>query len=305
MIVVLVFALALLGLAVILAVRAADAGRIASRRRLAEIEAYGFGARKGPIVASPALRERLDKLAGSVGEFANRHGDREREAQLRRELYAAGLYTLTPRKFLGYRLMLTIVLPAAWIWLSALAGANAAAILLIAVIVAGLGWVVPGFTVHRRATQRLEQIDYEMPEMVDLLVTAVEGGLSFAGSLQMAVKNFEGPLGQELRIALQEQSMGLTINEALTNVLTRTDTPAVRSFVQAVVQGETLGVSIGKILRDLAEEMRRRRRQAAEERAHKAGTKILFPLVLLIFPALFVVTLLPVLIEFGKGLGGG
>ena len=74
--------------------------------------------------------------------------------------------------------------------------------------------------------------------------------------------------------------------------------------MQAVVQGEPLGVSIGKVLRDLAEEMRRRRRQAAEERAHKAGTKILFPLVLLIFPALFAVTLGPVLISIAKNLTG-
>ena len=89
--------------------------------------------------------------------------------------------------------------------------------------------------------------------------------------------------------------MGLTTAEALRNMLGRADTPAVRSFVRAVTQGETLGVSIGDILRSLATEMRKRRRAAAEERAQKAAIKILFPLVILIFPAMFVVILGPAL----------
>jgi tight adherence protein C len=212
---------------------------------------------------------------------------------------------MTPRKFLGYRLLTTAVPALLWIWLALAAGASAAATIVTPLFLGAIGWVGPAFVVHRRATSRLDRIDYEIPELVDLLVTAVEGGLGFSASLQIAIRNFEGPLGEELRLALQEQSMGLTMSEALSNFLTRSDTPAVHSFVQAVVQGETLGVSIGKILRDLAGEMRRRRRQAAEERAHKAGTKILFPLVLFIFPALFIVILFPVMIEIVNGLGAG
>jgi tight adherence protein C len=95
--------------------------------------------------------------------------------------------------------------------------------------------------------------------------------------------------------------MGLTISEALKNMLARADSPALRMFVQAVLQGETLGVSIGKILRDLAVDMRKRRRQSAEERAQKAPTKIIFPLVLLILPALFIVCLGPIVVSFIHG----
>ena len=91
--------------------------------------------------------------------------------------------------------------------------------------------------------------------------------------------------------------MGLSANEALANMLGRADTPAMRSFVRSILQGETLGVSIGKIMRDLAVEMRKRRRQVAEERVQKAPTKMLFPLVFLIFPAMFVVILGPAGIE--------
>jgi len=92
--------------------------------------------------------------------------------------------------------------------------------------------------------------------------------------------------------------MGLTTEEALHNMLVRVDTPAMRSFVRAVTQGEALGVSIGDILRSLANEMRKRRRAAAEERAQKAPVKILFPLVFLIFPAMFVILLGPAVFDF-------
>ena len=99
--------------------------------------------------------------------------------------------------------------------------------------------------------------------------------------------------------------MGLGTRDALTNMLARADTPAMRSFVRAILQGETLGVSIGKILRDLAGEMRKRRRQAAEERAQKAPTKMLFPLIFLIFPAMFVVLLGPAAFEILRAFKGG
>ena len=97
--------------------------------------------------------------------------------------------------------------------------------------------------------------------------------------------------------------MGLTIEKRSQNMLERVDSAAVRAFVQAMIQGETLGVSIGKILRDLAVDMRKRRRQMAEERAQKAPTKILFPLVFLILPALFIIVLGGPMIGLGQTLG--
>ena len=98
--------------------------------------------------------------------------------------------------------------------------------------------------------------------------------------------------------------MGLMTSEALSNMLTRCQTPLMRSFVRSVLQGETLGVSIGKIMRNLATDMRKRRRAAAEERAQKAPIKILFPLIFLIFPAIFVVLLGPAVHAFTTSFGG-
>ena len=94
-----------------------------------------------------------------------------------------------------------------------------------------------------------------------------------------------------------EFAHGLTPEEALRNLAVRVASPAMRAFTQALVQGESLGVSIGTILRDLAVDMRKRRRQSAEERAQKTPTKILFPLIGLILPAMFIVSLGPVMME--------
>ena len=98
--------------------------------------------------------------------------------------------------------------------------------------------------------------------------------------------------------------MGLSSHDALTNMVTRSDTPALRSFVRSVVQGESLGVSLGDILRAVAVEMRKRRRQAAEEQAQKAPVKMLFPLAFFIFPSMFVVLLGPGALDLIEALEG-
>jgi tight adherence protein C len=98
--------------------------------------------------------------------------------------------------------------------------------------------------------------------------------------------------------------MGLSIQEALLHMLDRCDTTSMRSFVRSVVQGERLGVSIGQIMRDLAHEMRRRRYAVAQEKAQKAPIKLLFPLVFLIFPAMFVILLGPAMFLFFRAISG-
>jgi tight adherence protein C len=163
--------------------------------------------------------------------------------------------------------------------------------------------LIPPALIRRRARLRLEEIDYELPELIDLLIVTLEAGVGFLGSLNLAADRLEGPLGVELRLTLQEQRFGLTTNEALQNMLARCESDGLRSFVRSILQGETLGVSTGQIMRNLAGEMRKKRKAAAEEKAQKAPVKILFPLVFLIFPAMFIVLLGPVAYSFGS-LGG-
>jgi tight adherence protein C len=289
----------------VLVLRLLALSRVQAARTISQIGSYGFkGAGSAPSPASASLGTRLDGLAGLIGNFLARRTESFREDELRAHLQAAGLYTLSARKFMGYRLLATLFLPALWLWFSLTGGSGPGRALLGLCAAVALGWIGPMFLVKRRARKRLDQIDYEIPELIDVLVTTVEAGIGFSGSLQMAARRFKGALGDELRLASQEQSMGLSTNEALTNMLERADTAGMRSFVRAVLQGETLGVSIGKILRDLAIEMRKRRRQMAEERAQKAPTKILFPLIFLIFPPMFVVLLGPAAIQIIQTLGG-
>ena len=221
------------------------------------------------------------------------------------KLRAAALYTVDPDVFHGYRVLATFTIPPFLLLVTLKSGSFGATRLLLIVLTTGLCWFGPSLLVERRAQRRMDRIDRDLPELIDLLTATIEAGLGFAGSLQLVADRFHGPLGQELRLTLQEQSMGLSTQHALDNLVERCDTPSVRAFARAVTQGETLGVSIGTMMRNLAAETRKRRRQLATEKVQKAPVKMLFPLVFLIFPALFVVLLFPALLRVIEQLGGG
>jgi tight adherence protein C len=260
------------------------------------ISSYGFEGTTPIDGIDDEERSRpFDQIATSLGEFVGRRIGAIREAELRRRLVAAGMYSTTPRKFIGYQVMCAIGLGALLFYLTSIG--HTGVLIFFATVAAGvIGWFLPVGYMAGRKRQRHEAIDYELPELIDLLVVTVEAGIGFVGSLRIAASHVRDPLGQELRLTLQEQSMGLSTTEALNNMLDRSDTAGMRMFVRGVVQGETLGVSIGQIMRNLALEMRKRRKARAEERAQKAPIKMLFPLIFLIFPAMFVVLLLPAMI---------
>ena len=285
--------LALIGVTCVLVLRSMSLARARQRSTLAQINAYGFSPPAAVAPRSLDLRSVVDSAALKAGNrFIERLGG-ERERALRRQLDAAGMYRTSVGTFLGYRLLGT-ALPIGLLGLGGLDGSVGARAILLGIWAAALGWILPGYLMKKRGRSRIERVDREVPELVDLLVTTVEAGVAFAGGIQLAARSTRGPLGDELRLVLQEQSLGLTPVEALRNLSSRVDSPALRAFTQALIQGEALGVSIGKVLRDLAIDMRKRRRQAAEERAQKTPTKILFPLVALILPATFILTLGPV-----------
>jgi pilus assembly protein TadC len=292
MVIFLLLGLVFTGIAVVLAVRTLAFEHLRRRETLAQIDSYGFS-RTGVSSARerPSVREAVNRVATIIGTVALRGRESGTGSKLLTLLRRAGYYTTPPELFLGYRIAATTILPLFWLLMLANAGVFGVRAFAVICMMGGLAWILPTFLLERRATRRLQQVDREMPELVDLLVTTVEAGVGFASSLQLVARRVEGPLGQELRLALQEQSMGMTIEDALQHMLGRIDSPSVRAFVQAILQGQLLGVSIGKILRDLAVDMRKIRRQAAEERAQKAPTKILFPLVLLILPALLIISL--------------
>ena len=302
---ILVTALLLAGLAFALAIRALLLPRLRTNANVATIGEYGYAAATAPgATDADGVRSVFNDCASFVGGLALRHFGKIKEAELRTELLAAGLYTMPPRRFIGYRILCVVTVPAACVSVAATAGMPTffSGVLVLLGVVGG--WMGPLVLVRKRARRRLEQIEYELPELIDILVVTVEAGLGLSSSLQIASERLGGPLGNELRLMLQEQSLGLPTDEALRNMLTRAETPAMRSFVRSILQGESLGVSIGDIMRTLATEMRKRRRAGAEERAQKAPVKLLFPLIFLIFPAMFVVLLGPSIFQFLEAFGG-
>jgi len=292
MIALLVFGLFFVAVCVVGLVRLITAPRARAIQRLAEIDAYGSSGQPAFDTTGLGVETSgggLSDLAGRIGGFVVRRFGRIREAHLRDELMAAGMYAVSPRTLLGYRVLAAVLLPS----LILVLGSASALSIVLALATVGLGWMLPLTIVRRRARRRIDEIDRGLPDLVDLLVVTVEAGLGFSGSLRVAANQFAGPLSDELRLTLQEQAMGLSMSDALVHLLHRADTPSMRSFVRSVIQGESLGVSTGTIMRTIAVEMRKRRRKAAEERAQKAPIKLLFPLVFLIFPTMFIVLLLP------------
>ena len=303
MVLILLVGLFLAGAAVYLIARAIAMPRVRTAETIAQIDSYGFSRAREEARQSTVVRGALDDMANLIGAAVAKRTSSGREAALRNRLMSAGLYLMPPRRFVGYQVLSTLTLPGVWIWFTGTMDMSTVVTWLGVPVSVFLGWKIPLVLVDRRARMRLEQIDYDLPELIDILVVTVEAGLGFSGSLRTASERISGPLGDELRLALQEQNMGLTTEESLRHMMARADTPAMRSFVRAVTQGETLGVSIGDILRSLAIEMRKRRRAAAEESAQKAPIKILFPLVFLIFPAMFVILLGPAVFDFIDAFG--
>ncbi len=295
--------LALLAFAGTMLIRSAGHGRARAVETLGQIDSYGFGATSAATTETTESSSILGDLASLIGEtFGDRLGSL-REGELRKKLMAAGMYRIAPRKLLGYQVLFGLGLPLMWVSLVIQGGVGP---LLAIAGVAGMGlfgWVGPVTYVKRRARMRHVAIEHKLPELIDVLVVTVEAGLAFSASLRVAADRLGGPLGDELRLTLQEQNMGLSMEEALRNMLARCDTPSMRSFVRAIIQGETLGVSIGQIMRNLAVETRKRRRANAEQKAQKAPIKLLFPLIFLIFPSMFLILLGPALFSIVNSLG--
>jgi len=303
MILLLLIGIGLFAASAALLVRAVALPRLRTETTLAKVQAYGYPVAEHADGAG-ALSERLDRLAEKLGAAVLPRIGGEEEAEIRTLIASAGAYGTTPVRFLGYRVLSGVGVTTTWLWLGPAANLPAGLFIVTIPLLALAGWLLPLSLLRIRADRRLEQIEIQLPELVDSLVVTVEAGMGFAGGLRMAAKEMPAPLGQEVQLALQEEDMGLSGPEALGNLAKRVPSPAMASFVRSVVQGETLGVSIGDILRGVATEMRAVRRAKAEERAQKAPVKMVFPLVLCIFPAVMIVILYPVLSNIHSALGG-
>jgi tight adherence protein C len=278
--------------------------RLNTTRNLQAIDAYGFSAVDAADPAVDEVDRPLERLARRLGgSIADRLPEAKAD-ELRRILRAAGHYTAPIDAFLGYRVLACGAI-VALLGLIVLPGSFPAPLKVVMIGYAIIaGWRVPLFLIKSRGTRRMAEVERQLPDLIELLVVTVEAGLGFSSSLRLATERVHGALGDELRLCIQEQALGVDLREALHNMLVRADTSAMRSFVRTLDQGQSMGVSIGTILRNLSIEMRKRRRQQIEERAQKAPIKMLFPMVFMIFPALLLIAGYPIVQSLSQIFGG-
>ncbi len=161
----------------------------------------------------------------------------------------------------------------------------------------GLSFVVPQFWLKSKITQRVKQIQKTLPDAIDLLVVSVEAGLGFDMAMGKVVEKTRGALADEFGRALEEMRLGYQRAQALKNITKRVRNDDLDSFISAIIQADQLGTSIGQVLRIQSEQMRVKRKQRIEEAAMKAPIKMLFPMVLFIFPTIFIIILGPIVIK--------
>jgi tight adherence protein C len=292
MLLILLLALGLAGIALALVARAAVLPRIRADENVGRIAAYGYQHGETPG-AGPKRTPVFPKVAAWVGTTVAGGALAKRQEELRKMLLSAGAWRTTPASVQGYRILLSVGVGALGLWVAAKQGWSPFIGIILAAYASGVGWITPLFLIKARAKRRTERIEIELPELIDRLVVTLEAGIGFNAALQRSGQRMQGPLGDELRLTLHEHELGLTMQGALANLLHRCDVPSIRAFVRAVAQSEQLGISIGRVMRDLASDIRMRRRQLIEERAQKAPIKMLFPLAFLVLPALLLVVLFP------------
>jgi len=246
-----------------------------------------------------SLRERViipgsARLAGLV----LRMNRRESLEQVQQRLLAAGMNTVSPSGFLAAKGLLAGV-GGAFIFVIFLASQNAIWLVLMVGFMA-LGWIAPGYFVGARARHRRDDVQAALPDALDLLAVSVEAGLGFDGAISKLTDHMDGPLTEEFGLTLNEIRIGESRQDALKKLSARCDTPEVSGFSRAIIQADQLGISLGRILRVQATDTRLRRQAAAEEKAMKAPIKMLFPTVLFIFPAMFLVILGPAFLNLSK-----
>ena len=188
-----------------------------------------------------------------------------------------------------------------WIVLAAMFMSEHAVLgILMVIIASGVCIFGPDILLDGKIKRRRDEIERRLPDTLDLLVISVEAGLGFEQALERTASAVPGPLSDESRRMLQETRMGASRADALRALDERTQVDDLRTFILAMLQADAFGVSVSRILRGQADEIRIRRRQVAQELSQKAPIKMLFPLAVCIFPAIFVVVLLPAAIQVFK-----
>lgn len=284
-----------------------DKGRDPLQERLAQ-----YGEREAPesleeIELSLSFRDRvLLPAMKQLGELTVKFTPQKQIEQTRHKLELAGSSQEATTFFAG-RIALTVVFTLIALALSFVVFKVE---LTRAILYTGggalIGFYLPVFQLNSKIKKRQENIVKALPDALDLLVICVEAGLGFDAAMGKVYEKWDNDLALAFGRVLREIQLGKLRREALKDMALRTDVPDVNAFTAAIIQADQLGVSMAKILRVQAEQMRIKRRQRAQEKAHQAPVKMMIPMVLLIFPSIWIVLLGPAIIQVidlaGKGL---
>lgn len=299
-IIVIVILLALTATLVVLGLRASTAAGGGNSTDI-QVRLEEFAGRTTPVtleeieLSQPFSQRILRPMLVRLGNALSRLAPSKARAEAERQLELAGRpYGWGSTEFLGLRLFVAAVFGALVFLITAIAPNLDPTLKWLSPFVGvALGFFLPLLWLRSKINARKKEIIKGLPDAMDLLTIAVEAGMGFDGALQKVAEKWDNQLSRAFGKVVQEMRLGVIRREALRNMSNNMDVPDVTSFVAAIIQADQLGVSIAKILRVQSEQMRVKRRQRAEEQANKAPIKMLFPMVFLIFPALFVVLLGP------------
>jgi tight adherence protein C len=221
--------------------------------------------------------------------------------ELRRRIAAAGLEArLTPQNYLALKSGLTGGVFLFGMILGLIGVVPGAAGFAIAFAGGAISFIAPDYYLGVKTRRRREDINIGLPDILDLLTVSVEAGLGFDSAVAKISEKMKGPLIEEMKVFLHEMRMGESRQGALKNLSDRLDLPSVLSFTRSIIQADQLGISLARVLRVQAHDLRNKRQMAAEEKAMKAPIKMLFPTVIFIFPAMFIVILGPAMMTLLK-----
>jgi tight adherence protein C len=236
----------------------------------------------------------LFPLLRRLSRIGRRLTPRSAMDNLRQELVEAGSPSgMGPAEYLGIRVVTAIGLSGIVMVLFVLSGADLLLGIGLSAFMLLLGYMLPGYWLKSRISARKKSVQKSLPDAIDLLTISVESGLGFDPALSRVIEKWDNELTREFGRMLSEIRMGKSRREAMREMATRVNVEDLNVFTSSLIQADQLGVSISQVLRVQSQQMRMRRRQRAEEQAHKAPVKMLFPMVFLIFPALYIVLLGP------------
>jgi tight adherence protein C len=247
------------------------------------------------------IRPNIERLGKYL---AQRTPEKQRQDMQNRLNLAGRPGNLSPADFQALRYGLAIALFVVGLLVGVLFH-SPVALALSALIGALIGFYLPPYYIRTKVQARRKEIQLGLPDVMDLLTIAVEAGLGFDAAIQRVTEKFDNALADEFKTVLQEVRLGRPRLEALDEMGRRCGVEDLHNFTQAVIQSEQMGVGLAKILRLQSEEMRRKRRQRAEELAAQASLKMMLPMVGCIFPTLWLILLGPAVLIILKVKAGG